>query len=278
MTLVIQDTEKVRLNGPGGRGPIDTYSRAAADNSAIELGNALSKLGGQFSSLASGQAEAKEAADARNLDFYVGQARQEITEGVPLQAQLGNILPEQSSVIRGRVAESLGFEQGQQWAQERYAELMSDEGLLMNPQAFGVAVAKLKEEAYQKAKADPAYGAGYLKAVNGLTDQASANATQMRTKFMTEAQERQLDRDLIEVHGGKSDLPEVGSQSSNTPGPANTSVVTYGNKGATRNQPLTQALTNKLDDAVQQVYGAGYKAVVYSGGQPGKGENGKRVA
>ncbi|MGE4373958.1 MAG: hypothetical protein AB7E29_13870 [Xanthobacter sp.] len=213
MALIVPETEKVQLTGPRGRGSYDTYSRAGVDTSAIKLGEALSQLGGSFTSLAAGQAQAKEEADARNLEHYVGKARQEIVEGVPMQAQLGNILPEQSNVIRGRVAESLGFEQGQKWAQERYSEIMSDENLLMNPAAFGAAMDKLKAEAYAKAKEDPAYGAGYLKAVDGLANQASANATQLRTKAMTETQERQFDRDLMDVHDGNADLPEIGPQS-----------------------------------------------------------------
>lgn len=54
-------------------------------------------------------------------------------------------------------------------------------------------------------------------------------------------------------------------------------VLSYTNKGATRNRPLTVNLEGKIGDAVTAVYGRGYTVQVYSGGQPGKGEGGNRV-
>lgn len=54
-------------------------------------------------------------------------------------------------------------------------------------------------------------------------------------------------------------------------------VVTYTNTGAIRNQEVTERLSGNLTDAVVSVYGPGYRAQVYSGGQPGKGSGGRRT-
>jgi hypothetical protein len=53
-----------------------------------------------------------------------------------------------------------------------------------------------------------------------------------------------------------------------------TSVVSYANDGAIRNQPVTSNLQSNLADAITAVYGPGYKASVYSGGQTGKRRTG----
>lgn len=61
------------------------------------------------------------------------------------------------------------------------------------------------------------------------------------------------------------------------PTPPAPRIVTYANGRATRNQPLTTNLEGRIGEAVTAVYGSGYTARVYSGGQPGKGESSKRV-
>ena len=53
--------------------------------------------------------------------------------------------------------------------------------------------------------------------------------------------------------------------------------VEMANAGATRSQPITSSLMSSINQAVENVYGPGYKAQVYSGGQPAKGTSGNRV-
>lgn len=53
--------------------------------------------------------------------------------------------------------------------------------------------------------------------------------------------------------------------------------VEMANAGATRSQPITPTLLSNINQAVENVYGPGYKAQVYSGGQPAKGTSGNRV-
>lgn len=55
------------------------------------------------------------------------------------------------------------------------------------------------------------------------------------------------------------------------------SILQYTNEGATRSLPLIAPLESRISEAVSAVYGPGYVAQVYSGGQPGKGSGGKRV-
>jgi hypothetical protein len=53
--------------------------------------------------------------------------------------------------------------------------------------------------------------------------------------------------------------------------------VTLDNSRATRNLPIAEALQKNLQAAIAQVYGDGYRAQVYSGGQPALGSGGRRV-
>ncbi len=53
--------------------------------------------------------------------------------------------------------------------------------------------------------------------------------------------------------------------------------VTLANRGATRNLPIAETLQRNLQDAIAKVYGDGYRAQVYSGGQPALGSGGARV-
>lgn len=53
--------------------------------------------------------------------------------------------------------------------------------------------------------------------------------------------------------------------------------VTLSNQGAVRNLPIAEQIQKNLQAAIQQVYGPGYRAQVYSGGQPALGSGGARV-
>ena len=53
--------------------------------------------------------------------------------------------------------------------------------------------------------------------------------------------------------------------------------VTLANQGATRNLPIGEQLQKNLQTAIAAVYGPGYRAQVYSGGQPALGSGGARV-
>jgi hypothetical protein len=51
-------------------------------------------------------------------------------------------------------------------------------------------------------------------------------------------------------------------------------ILHYTNQGATRNQPITDTLAGNLQEAIGAVYGPGYTAQVYSGGQHGNRRTG----
>lgn len=53
--------------------------------------------------------------------------------------------------------------------------------------------------------------------------------------------------------------------------------VTLTNQGAVRNLPIVEQLQRNLQTAIAQVYGPGYRAQVYSGGQPTMGSGRPRV-
>ncbi len=54
-------------------------------------------------------------------------------------------------------------------------------------------------------------------------------------------------------------------------------LVELNNTNATRNLPISDGLKTNLQKAVGTVYGPGYRAQVYSGGQPALGTGGKRI-
>lgn len=54
-------------------------------------------------------------------------------------------------------------------------------------------------------------------------------------------------------------------------------IIDLSNTRATRNLPITDQLRSNIQGAVSSVYGHGYRAQVYSGGQPEIGSGGKRV-
>ncbi|MCD1645244.1 tape measure protein [Aurantimonas coralicida] len=56
----------------------------------------------------------------------------------------------------------------------------------------------------------------------------------------------------------------------------NSGRVNYANQGAIRNQPLAPELETAIGEAVAAVYGEGYRAEVYSGGQSGRRRTGSR--
>lgn len=74
---------------------------------------------------------------------------------------------------------------------------------------------------------------------------------------------------------GRSIIPPPSSDVA--PPAGGRSIIAYANKGATRNLPISSNLEGRLNDAVARVYGPGYTAQVYSGGQPGQGESGNRI-
>ncbi len=53
--------------------------------------------------------------------------------------------------------------------------------------------------------------------------------------------------------------------------------VTYNNQGATRNQPIQPLLMDRLQTSISDVYGPGYRAEIYSGGQPPIGTSNRRT-
>jgi hypothetical protein len=66
--------------------------------------------------------------------------------------------------------------------------------------------------------------------------------------------------------------PEVGAPVPKAAAPAGRTLVDYKNETAIRSKPLDRKLELAVQSAVSDVYGPGYKVVVYSGGQPKPGQ------
>lgn len=209
MALVVPDTQKITAMG-GERLPvIDIYSRptqkADAGADMAGLAQALGKLGVQFNNVSEGQTQAKEEADMRKIDHYANMVRQEIKDGVPSLVQLGQVLPETSMAVRGRVAESLGYTAGQDWVNGQLEQIMSDPDLMLDPDAMNARLQGLRGQAAAMGRDNPAYGAGAARAINGAVGQASQNASAARSKLYREQQEIQFGREALEALDGEGD-------------------------------------------------------------------------
>lgn len=76
---------------------------------------------------------------------------------------------------------------------------------------------------------------------------------------------------------GTASIPGVMVDNSTARAPATGAILKMTNQNATRNMQLNPKLSSKIQEAVAAVYGDGYTAEVYSGGQPGIGSGGARV-
>lgn len=75
--------------------------------------------------------------------------------------------------------------------------------------------------------------------------------------------------------GGLSNLAPNGLRGQKTEDLS--AILAYTNSGATRNKPITPKLASRIQEAVRNVYGPGYKVQVYSGGQDAKGKGSRRT-
>lgn len=100
-------------------------------------------------------------------------------------------------------------------------------------------------------------------------NEAIRKGIDLRTNEQKDMQEdlQDLDDDNPEEFQGKQQKSEVKGRS----------LIAYANRGATRNLQLTSSLEKKIDNAVADVFGEGYRVEVFSGGQPGKGESKRRT-
>ncbi|HEV7274722.1 MAG TPA: N-acetylmuramidase domain-containing protein [Devosiaceae bacterium] len=155
-------------------------------------------------------------------------------------------------------------------AYDRFMRGWSDEdqgdaggGAIIERGSRGIAVEKLQERLaelnYYKGRIDGDFGGG------------------------TEAAVMDFQRDAgIQVDGrvGPVTLASLTGWSKPTgtkPGKSEQCEVVYKNQHAVRNRPVTPYLEVTLAAAVGAVYGPGFRAEIYSGGQPRKGMPGKRT-
>lgn len=207
MPIYVPEADKVGLGQTRGSAitPVDTYAPPAVqrgDGGLGELANSLSKLGVSFENIAGEQARKKEEADLRNVEYFAGQVRGEIREGVPYAVQVGNLLPEQSATVRARVEESLGYDRGVEWARAQQEALLGDIDVKLNPEAYRAKVEEIRRQAAAAVRGNPSWGAGYMKAVEGVLNESLQSATSQRTTIMNEEQVKQFNRDLLSGIGG----------------------------------------------------------------------------
>ena len=211
MAIVVPDQGNVEL--AQGRGSsiqsTDNYVRPAMqqDNgSADQLTAALNKFGANLTNIGDERKSAADAADLKNVDYHksiVG----EIKDGTAVQAQIDKTLVGKSAIVRGRVAEMYGIEDGTKYAQAEMLRLAGDPLLKNNPEAYAAALKQIEVDATAKVAGQPAYGAGYLKAISQYNGAAGEVAAAERTKKWGEEQKKNLGWRVVddaEANKGKS--------------------------------------------------------------------------
>jgi len=211
MAIVVPDQGNVEL--AQGRGSsiqsTDNYVRPGVQQdsgSTDQLIGALNKFGANLTNIGDERKAATDAADLKNVDYHkaiVG----EITDGTAVQAQIDKTLVGKSAIVRGRVAEMYGIEAGTKHAQAEMLRLAGDPLLKNNPEAYAAALKQITVDATEKVAGQPAYGAGYLKAISQYNSAAGETAAAERTKKWGEEQKKNLGWNLIndaEANKGKS--------------------------------------------------------------------------
>ena len=87
---------------------------------------------------------------------------------------------------------------------------------------------------------------------------------------------RGWERRVVAVQELASAMTEQGSDNRYAPDTP-LDNLSYANQNAIRNLPVTKSLETKISTAINAVFGSGYRAEIYSGGQPRKGSGGKRT-
>jgi LAS superfamily LD-carboxypeptidase LdcB len=209
MAIVVPDQGQVDM-GRSRISPRETYVSApkqGGDSGLDDLARAL----GNFAGIYDHQQKKKEEEDLRRLDYYTSHAnsiRKDINEGGPIEAQLGNILPDQSPTVRARVAEKLGQDDGAAWAHAQYQQLFSDPAALISPEEVQKRMEAIRSQAHEKAKNQPDYGNGFVRSVEAQLNQYANQTAAQRTAYFTEKQaEAYTEQSINKAETAKAGAP-----------------------------------------------------------------------
>lgn len=176
--------------------PADTYARQPPDDemrtkNAEQLSKALSSLGSSIENvtghIAQQQQQQQEKEDLMQTDYIAGQVRQELRDGVPVEAQANPLLADKSIAVRGRVYETLGHQDGQTWAGGMYEQFLQSEDW-KDPAKTHAFINNMRNQAAEHTKGQPFYGGSYMKAVDHFGNQIEQHAQAQRSHWYTQMQ------------------------------------------------------------------------------------------
>lgn len=215
MPIIVPDTRGVDLAQQRGSAihPADTYAPAPQGDGGIsknaeQLRSALSVLGTNIGDAAAAINAKREQEDALKIDYYADQARKELKDGAPVEAQTNPALADHSVVIRGRVNENIGFKDGDSWARAQMEKFLqtSDWNDPAKTHAF---ITDLKNQTAERVKGQPFYGNGYTKAVDGVANQIVQHAQAQRAELWKTEQAQGFLRDVLDKSGAATAQPNV---------------------------------------------------------------------
>ena len=138
-----------------------------AGNNAGQLADAL----GVAQKVYQEERKKKEEEDLRLVDFYADQFAKDRKAGLADKAAVGEIFPDKSPIVKGRITEAIGKRYATEQARALMDELLADENLRYDSDARRLFYEQKKQELSQEIQNRPFFGAGALEGYNSVFNQ-----------------------------------------------------------------------------------------------------------
>jgi len=174
---------------------VDTYVKPAqpqVDDTLSKLAEGLSKLGGALKGHGAAGAASKDREDMQNLEFYKAKYKHfnetianDLRTGAPLKVQVGEMDPSLSPTVQARIMESIGNDVAGTRLHELQEQLLQDEQLRLDKNAFDGKLDGLlaEEEKRIVAGGNVPWGSGYIGAFRKGVERLKAGTQEERAKW-----------------------------------------------------------------------------------------------
>lgn len=202
----VGDLTKRNLQAPAR--VVDVYAGApniTPNSSAGEIAESLGVVADVFEK----ETKKKEEEDLRLVDFYADQFIKDNEAGMADKVAVGEVYPEKSDVIKGRITESIGKKYAEKLARISASEILSNENLLYDIDARLEFQREKRSELSELIKDRPFFGAGALAAQESVFREFENQFQQIAAKKHIE--------DLSDLYSSKLGNSLLESQNNNTP-------------------------------------------------------------
>lgn len=269
MAIVAPDNIGFTALGGSSISTRDTYVKPAAvqaDQTLGQLADAAGKMGVKVTALAGQQSANAEDLEKQKTDYYVGQVRGSIKEGLAKDAQVGALLPQLVPSQRAIVSGKLGAEAGEAFIRSKTEAIRSDPRALSSPEWAQAQIRQLKIDAASMVKDDPFYGNGFMKAVNEYGDGITHEVDQKAAGWYDEQGREHIANEARAGHTAAAGSATQYKTVADTPDQdfsALKAVTT--NKRTDTIDGLNVEYASKLQSMVTAAQAAGVKVGIFSG-------------